>query len=346
MTDQNNRNTAIEALRFIVMLQICLWHYHDGIGTMQAGFIGVEFFFILSGIFLYRTATRSQSPGILEFTLRKAGKFYIDYLMAIIAAYIVFMPNLIEAFRYDTLHTLLQPIGQLLMIQNIGPFYGGINTPLWFFSVLIYGGAIVYALTKYHTRMSIRLIFPLTTLLFFSYAFNYGHGDGLEQWRAVGAFPMPMVRGIADIALGVMPGYIIFNYMPVIQRHTRTLDVATLLATAGYIAIVARSRADTSYAIIFIAIILTAALNGQSAIHRLFKSRKWLIMGGVTFDLFLIHYPLIAAVSGTAKLLHLPAVYSHAAYIIILIPAAFIFKAIADRLRKTLASRHNPTQNP
>lgn len=130
------------------MLQICLWHYHDGIGTMQAGFIGVEFFFILSGIFLYRTATRSQSPGILEFTLRKAGKFYIDYLMAIIAAYIVFMPNLIEAFRYDTLHTLLQPIGQLLMIQNIGPFYGGINTPLWFFSVLIYGGAIVYALTN------------------------------------------------------------------------------------------------------------------------------------------------------------------------------------------------------
>ena len=78
MTDQNNRNTAIEALRFIVMLQICLWHYHDGIGTMQAGFIGVEFFFILSGIFLYRTATRSQSPGILEFTLRKAGKFYIQ----------------------------------------------------------------------------------------------------------------------------------------------------------------------------------------------------------------------------------------------------------------------------
>lgn len=67
--------------------------------------------------------------------------------------------------------------------------------------------------------------------------------------------------------------------------------------------------------------------------------------GGVTFDLFLIHYPLIAAVSGTAKLLHLPEVYSHAAYIIILIPAAFIFKAIADRLRKTLASRHNPTQN-
>ena len=62
--------------------------------------------------------------------------------------------------------------------------------------------------------MSIRLIFPLTTLLFFSYAFNYGHGDGLEQWRAVGAFPMPMVRGIADIALGVMLGYIIFNYMP------------------------------------------------------------------------------------------------------------------------------------
>ena len=91
------------------------------------------------------------------------------------------------------------------------------------------------------------------------------------------------VKNARYIYLLIFPAivfYIIFNYMPVIQRHTRTLDVATLLATAGYIAIVARSRADTSYAIIFIAIILTAALNGQSAIHRLFKSRKWLIMGG------------------------------------------------------------------
>lgn len=337
--DSKNRNIAIEALRFLVMLQICLWHYNSGYGLMQAGFIGVEFFFILSGIFLYRTAKKEQSPGILAFSFNKAKRFYADYLLALVIAYIVFMPQIIDAFHSNPLHTILRPIGQLLIIQNMGIVDGSVNTPTWFFSVLIYGGAIVYALTKYHTRLCIRIIFPLTALMFFSYAFNFGHGEGLEQWRAQGPFSMPMVRGIADISLGVMVGYVIYNYMPVIQQYTKALDVAALVSAAGYVAIVAQSRADTSYAIIFIVVVLITAMNGKSKIHALFKSRNWLKTGGVTFDMFLIHYPLLTAVSGTTKLLHLPGIYSHAAYITLLIPAAFLLKYLAGRLQQLL-NRH------
>jgi len=43
----SNRLTAVEALRFLSVFQICLWHM--GLPLTAAGFLGVEFFFILGG---------------------------------------------------------------------------------------------------------------------------------------------------------------------------------------------------------------------------------------------------------------------------------------------------------
>lgn len=67
MNQSSGRNSAIEALRFLSVFQICLWHMSYPVTA--AGFLGVEFFFILAGIFLYKNATKVNSPGVVGYSL-------------------------------------------------------------------------------------------------------------------------------------------------------------------------------------------------------------------------------------------------------------------------------------
>lgn len=67
LNESTRRNTAIEALRFLSIFQICLWHMSYPVTV--AGFLGVEFFFILAGIFLYKNATKVNSPGVVGYSL-------------------------------------------------------------------------------------------------------------------------------------------------------------------------------------------------------------------------------------------------------------------------------------
>ena len=69
----SNRLTAVEALRFLSVFQICLWHM--GLPLTAAGFLGVEFFFILGGIFMYKAAVKPYSPGTLAYSWHKLSKF-------------------------------------------------------------------------------------------------------------------------------------------------------------------------------------------------------------------------------------------------------------------------------
>ena len=73
VTKSTNRNTAIEALRFFSIMQIAIWHLDWSF--INAGFLGVEFYFILAGVFLYKNATKPNAPGVIGYTVNKARKF-------------------------------------------------------------------------------------------------------------------------------------------------------------------------------------------------------------------------------------------------------------------------------
>lgn len=53
---------SIELLRFMFMLVICIWHSPFNVFT--SGFIFVDFFFILSGYFLYKSLLKGYTPGV------------------------------------------------------------------------------------------------------------------------------------------------------------------------------------------------------------------------------------------------------------------------------------------
>ncbi len=325
VTKSTNRNTAIEALRFFSIMQIAIWHLDWSF--INAGFLGVEFYFILAGVFLYKNATKPNAPGVIGYTVNKARKFYFEYVVALLFLMICLHQSVFLFFSQDCVKSVLHVISELLMLQTTGAFYGPLNYPTWFFSVLIYGGAIVYAAVRYYTNISVRIIFPVLIILFMAYCFNNGKYMELEQWGLIGCVPYPMLRGMVEISFGAMVGYIFFNYRQFFINNLRLLDILSILSLLLYCIIVIKSGINASYVFVFIPIILIDAFTPGSWMSKLFKGKIWIWLGSLSFSIFVLHASLVAL---CRHFLHvvlsvdLPVVLI--VYLICLIPAAYIFK--------------------
>lgn len=334
----STRNRAIEALRFLSIFQICLWHMSYPV--TEAGFLGVEFFFILAGIFLYKNATKVNSPGVVRYSLHKLSKFYFKLILAQIITQLVYAPGLIVELRENWLMPILRFISEALLLQCSGTFGNGLNGPTWFFSVLIYGGALVYALTKYYRNISIRVIFPLLCVFYFAYTFNNGTTETLERWNNIGPVPLILARGVSEMALGVLCGYVYFNYRQTISSHTSALNIFVVLALILYLAIIVDNRSFAQYALILIPVIICAALTEGIVLQKLFCGRFWIFLGRISFDIFLIHFPLMAVFR---HFLHveagMPLSVVAILYYLSLVPCAYIFDIVAKKLSDILFTR-------
>ncbi|CCX47678.1 predicted acyltransferase [Bacteroides sp. CAG:927] len=328
MTSVNNtnRNAAIEALRFFSILQIAVWHL--GKYFMNAGFLGVEFFFIIAGVFQYKNATKPTAPGVIVYTVNKARKFYFEYLVAFLFLMVCLHEGIFNSFSKDWVKSILNIISELLMLQSTGGFSGPLNYPTWFFSVLVYGGAIVYAAVRYYTNISIRIIFPLLFILFTAFCFNNGNDMSLEQWGVIGGvIPYSMFRGMIEISFGVLVGYIFFNYKQFFINNLHLLDLLSFVSLVFYCIIVVKSGINASYVFIFIPIILIDALTPGSWMSKVFKGKIWIWLGNLSFSIFVLHASLVALCRHFLHVvlsIELPVVLL--VYLICLIPAAYIFK--------------------
>lgn len=335
MGNKQQRNTAIEALRFLTIFQICLWHMSYPV--TKAGFLGVEFFFILAGIFMYRTATKANSAGVVSWTINKLKKFYFKIIVATIFTYAIYYEGLIAEFQENWLHPIVRFISELLLLQSTGTFEFGINCPIWFFSTLIYGGALVYALTKYYTNVSIRIVFPIIAFCYFAYTFQNGTTESLENWNVISFIPLALVRGISEMGFGVVIGYLFYNYGEVLQRNLKVLNIGAIVALILYLAIIIDNRQFSQYALVFIPILICTALTKGSILSRFLKGKIWLFLGGLSFDIFIIHYPMIAIFRHFLLVCAgLPLWLVATLYYISLVPAAYIFNIVSVKIQKAL----------
>lgn len=326
-----NRVTALEALRFLSIVQICIWHFSYPIIT--TGYLGVEFFFILAGMFIYKNAVKSDSPGIIRYTIQKISKFYVKYLFAVVFAFIVFYKDSIANFTISPLHSVMVFLSEALMLQGTGVFTGGENTPLWFFSVLIWSGGLVYGLIKYYTNISIRVIFPIIVLLYGTYTFQRGGNVNMENWNVDSAIYIPMLRGFSELSFGVLAGYVYFNYFEKINISSKLFNCISIIALICYLWIVIWSPVDTPYAFIFIPLLICASLTSTTWLSKVFQGKIWIKLGRLSYDLFLIHYPLAVVVKHFLFVQQDWSIESVAVvYYALLLPVGYVYDKICSKI--------------
>ena len=274
---------SIEFFRFIFMLQICLWHYNSCLGLMKNGYIAVEFFFILSGFLIYKSFSKPCSKDIISFTKAKLNAFLpkivISFLLFGFTFYAVIIDNPEKI------------INDLFLLSGTGLVKGsGINSPIWYISVLVFGGAFIYALLKKMENIAISVIFPLIVLLVYTYILN-NNNYNLELWTTIGCFYMPFWRGVADMCLGCILGHLYIDYLRKLDssKYISLFNILFLIAFIGYCFSIFITTHYDGYILICCAILVLGCFSEKCIINKYITQKIWIVLGRISFDMLILH---------------------------------------------------------
>ena len=314
------RIVSIDFFRFVFMLQICLWHLNRCFGLMHRGYIAVEFFFILSGFFLYKSSISKKSKGVLDYTLDKIQRYYPPFFIMII-------PTLLVTWNEDA---FLRTLNDLFFISNTGVFSKGANDTLWYLGVLVVGGGLIYAMLKHFKAIAISFVLPLLIILTYTYIFNINNGN-LEFFGIYNCFYKPLWRGMAGMSLGVILSCFIQEKGKELIRYQRGLDFLLVCGLMGWILIVFNQGAYDRYALVCSCIIITTCFVKTSFVNRILTWKGWSFFGELTLEMYIVHWALVRLLLHLRDTFLIHGSYILVGYIIILILGAYALKLCSNK---------------
>ncbi len=183
----------IEALRILMTLCVVSVHLSGVLHYWSAGWLAVEFFFILSGFLM--TLTFNPNQTVLSFLKRKIIRFY---------PLIVFTPIIRGLFS----HNIFWPdmFADFMVLNYRGLHWGfGTNSDAWYIKDMLIVMLFMFYLMKTQRKEICNIV--IGVLVFFCYCGvvqnGWGNPDGLGQKGDFGfIFNSMFLRAIANMGLG------------------------------------------------------------------------------------------------------------------------------------------------
>lgn len=207
------RNGEIEFWRGIFCLVIFLYHLSldsDSSQTLfQKGQIGVEFFFLVSGLFMAKTVDNRREKGTdglgkesFMYVLHKYAVMFPYHAAAFLAGFALLIKSqgwaLLECFEKAL---LVMPQFLLLHMSGIGDIK--VVTIEWYLSAMLIGMLFIYPLLRKWYDVYVYIVGTLLSLSIFGYMYtNVGHLLRKEVWT--GVTTAAVLRAVAIMNLGCL----------------------------------------------------------------------------------------------------------------------------------------------
>lgn len=217
--ENSNRNCGVELLRFLFAMVIVLGHSYGSFKQknlpsyiIKQGPIGVEFFFILSGILLAKSCAKKSGQmssaheigeSTFEFVKKKYLMLFPTHLMAFVILFIEYIIVNSVGLR-DTVRIAIHSLPELLLVQMGGLRIKTVNMNDWYLSAMLLAMLIIYPLAIKLRSMFSKCVGPLIAL--FALGYCYLKTEGLTPSTELvfeGGMLKGMLRAIAEIAIGV-----------------------------------------------------------------------------------------------------------------------------------------------
>lgn len=291
MNNEKNYLSGIEFYRLLFTLLIVFWH-SGVLPIIKHGYLAVEFFFILSGYLLYNSFKKNPDKTSIAYTIGKIKRLYIPYLLAFIYIFIfeiclLFKNNGFLALKQIFIF-ILKSIPEVFCIQNIGIYDGGLNSPLWYFSVLLFLGYILFSILKYNEYFLINIACPILITIIYTYIFS--NSNSIELWDSKFGFYFPLLRGLAGMQIGILlfkiNEYFKLNYE---NWYIVVINFFSILAMIFIPYIILSETYYDKFFLILCSLLLLATVHDKTFINKKINKYDWKKYSKYSFDIYLIH---------------------------------------------------------
>lgn len=202
----NKRNNTIDLLKVIMSLIVVIYHISvnvKGFSVFKRGLLAVDFFFIVSGYLLMRSINKNkQSDSIYKDNFKfifKKYKYFFPYV------FVGFITCLLYRIFIDKiqLHTILNSIFSLFLLQMSGLPMSKINNQTWYLSVMLISMFILYPIIRKKKNKYLNYYCPLIIVIgfgLFTKVFNnFSNFRNYNMYIYAG-----FLRGFLEINLGCL----------------------------------------------------------------------------------------------------------------------------------------------
>lgn len=207
---RGSRNGMADLMRFVFSLVIVIFHFSVSmqydIKPFSKGFIGVEFFFLLSGYLLAASLKKISYnketifPDVLNFLKKKCTAFLPYHFIIFGSVFVVY--ELIYRWRPGVLvKNIINTAPDFFFIQMLGFHRTNYMKMEWYISAMLIVMAILTPLIIRFRKPMLQYILPITAFVSYGFILNsFSSLDLLFEWT--GFCYAGLIRALAGISMG------------------------------------------------------------------------------------------------------------------------------------------------
>ena len=306
------RNNLLELWRFVFCMAVLLMHfvnsYNQTIGGLPricyAGYLGVEFFFIVAGYFIgayydkhqFQKSIPDRMRSIISYAWSRFVRLYPLYLVALVMILIVRTIFVGKSFGY-ILTRIKNCFAEFILLQWSPLGNEVMISAGWFVPAVLFGGLFFVILLAFTGRVGGYVIAPVTSFLIYRYYFNLiGKIDVIASYHGV-------VRAIAGVGFGVFIYFIVKSLCQLLQKYNLTkiysiigVTLSSLIFTGIFIYTNFGHRCKIDFLIIAlfgigILLLMSSRVKLPEKLDKLFGT-----LGKTTYPIYVLQMPIIEAI--------------------------------------------------
>ena len=302
--EPTKRNGIIDFMRFVFCMVIILYHCRNMGGTSDialcadAGYIAVEFFFLVSGFLMAKSAAKRNDSDYshlgtetTQFLWHKIKPILPYYVFAVVLSYscTAFLKNYTAV---QALHNLMLGIWNLFFLGISGIRTFSLLRATWYLSAMFISMLILYPmLCKWKDRFT-HIVAPLIVIFLLGWlSQTYGN---LNQYTVhFDLVYSGLVRALAEISLGCIC-FAVYKKIKTIQFTIVARTLITLIQLFGYTGVIycttnLPSKQFDFVMLLCLAVCITLSFSGHGIFAHLFGSKLFPWLGKLSLVMYLNH---------------------------------------------------------